>query len=93
MLSVGHPHNFALQIWTELGAIGIAVAISMIILVLRAVASQPHNNKIASLTLTAVAGVVGSVGHGAWQGWWGASLGAAAIWILGASRTRPKLTP
>lgn len=86
MLAIGHPHNAALQIWVELGAVGAVLALAVIFLTLRAVARHPHSVRSASLALIAGAAPVSLVGHGAWQGWWAASLGAAMIWTLAAAR-------
>jgi O-antigen ligase len=86
MLAIGHPHNAALQIWVELGAVGAVLALAVIFLTLRAVARHPHLVRSASLALIAGAAPVALVGHGAWQGWWAASLGAAMIWTLAAAR-------
>ncbi|PVE25606.1 polymerase [Microvirga sp. KLBC 81] len=86
MLNIGHPHNAALQIWVELGAIGAAIAVFIAFLTLRAVWRLPHLTRCASMALIAGAGPVALVGHGAWQGWWAASLGAAIIWMQAASR-------
>ncbi|KLK92789.1 hypothetical protein AA309_13405 [Microvirga vignae] len=86
MLNIGHPHNAALQIWVELGAIGAAIAVLVAFLTLRMVWQLPHLTRCASMALIAGAGPVALVGHGAWQGWWAASLGAAIIWMQAASR-------
>jgi O-antigen ligase len=86
MLAIGHPHNAALQIWVELGAVGALLALAVVFLTLRAVARHPHLVRSASLGIIAGAAPVALVGHGAWQGWWAASLGAAMIWTLAAAR-------
>ncbi|MGO4388801.1 O-antigen ligase family protein [Microvirga sp. 2YAF29] len=86
MLAIGHPHNAALQIWVELGAVGAVLALAVVFLTLRAVARHPHLVRSASLGIIAGAAPVALVGHGAWQGWWAASLGAAMIWTLAAAR-------
>lgn len=90
MLAIGHPHNAALQIWVELGAVGAVLALVVIFLTLRAVARHSHLVRSASLALIAGAAPVALVGHGAWQGWWAASLGAAMIWTLAAARFQPE---
>jgi O-antigen ligase len=87
MLAVGHPHNIAVQIWTELGVVGAALALVIVLLVLRSIRHQPHLIMCASLALMAGAAAVALVGHGAWQGWWAASLGASITWMLAARRT------
>jgi O-antigen ligase len=88
MLAIGHPHNAALQIWTELGAVGAVLALGIVLLILYYVALQPHPIGSMSLALIAGATPVALVGHGAWQGWWAASLGSAIIWLLVVNRLR-----
>ncbi|MGO4572745.1 O-antigen ligase family protein [Microvirga sp. 2TAF3] len=86
LLAVGHPHNAIIQIWVELGAVGAVLALATILLLLRAIARQ--SRLIAGVSLALMAGVTGValVGHGAWQGWWAASLGAAIVWMLAVRR-------
>lgn len=93
MLAIGHPHNAALQIWTELGAVGAVLALGIIFMILYYVALQPHPIGSVSLALIAGAAPVALVGHGAWQGWWAASLGSAIIWLLAANRLRSETAP
>jgi O-antigen ligase len=93
MLAIGHPHNAALQIWTELGAVGAVLALGIIFLILYHVALQPHPIGAMSLALIAGAAPVSLVGHGAWQGWWAASLGSAIIWLIAVNRLRAETAP
>ena len=82
LLAVGHPHDMFLQIWAELGVLGAllaAVALAWLgkaLLVLRRREELPP-----ALAAIAAVLVIAEVGHGAWQGWWLAILGAAAIWF------------
>ncbi|HZH12403.1 MAG TPA: O-antigen ligase family protein [Microvirga sp.] len=85
-LDIGHPHNAVLQIWVELGAVGAIIFLVIAFLILRALWRLPHLTRSAALALMAGAAPVALVGHGAWQGWWAASLGAAIIWMQAASR-------
>jgi O-antigen ligase len=80
LLGVGHPHNAYLQIWVELGLTGALVASGLLFLVLRSLWHLPTSLMAPRLALLASAGVIALVGHGAWQGWWIAALGAA--WAL-----------
>jgi len=86
-LSVGHPHNAALQIWVELGAIGAFAAAAVLLLVLRALATLPPESFAPSLALFAAVAAVSVVAHGAWQGWWSAVIGAAIVWFCIARET------
>jgi O-antigen ligase len=81
MLAAGHPHDAYLQIWTELGAAGAALAGVALALLLRAAARQPPSLHLPCIWCLAAAGSIMLVGHGAWQGWWIADLGAAALWL------------
>lgn len=93
MLAIGHPHNTPLQIWVELGFVGVALALAAMLLTLRAIAGEPHLTRSASFALIAGAATVALVGHGAWQGWWAASLAAAVTWMLALVRTQPETKP
>jgi O-antigen ligase len=93
MLNIGHPHNAALQIWVELGAVGAFLALLIALLTLRELWHLPHLTRSASLALIAGAAPVALVGHGAWQGWWAASLGAAIIWMQAVSRFQRESKP
>jgi O-antigen ligase len=90
MLAIGHPHNAPLQIWVELGAPGVVLALGIVLLLLHAVARQPRMTASASLALLGGAVTVALVGHGAWQGWWAAALGGAISWLLASHRTPPE---
>jgi O-antigen ligase len=82
LLGVGHPHNAAIQVWAELGIVGVVLTLMIVLQTLRAIVRQERLVAAASLALIAGATAVALVGHGAWQGWWAASLGAAIIWLL-----------
>ena len=77
-----HPHNAAIQIWYELGVIGIG---GLFILVIGAVKmvlrySQDRLYIVSAMGLMAVVCVIGMVGFGVWQKWW-----LASLWlVLGA---------
>jgi O-antigen ligase len=76
-----HPHNALLQIWVELGAVGAALAGLIAGLLLSRIASLPGEYQAVSLALVAAVAAVSLVGHGAWQGWWPAAIGAAVVWL------------
>lgn len=93
MASVGHPHNAALQIWVELGLIGALLAAVVAGLVLRGLAGLPPRRLAPRLALMVGAAAVALVGHGAWQGWWAAALGAAVVWFRFADRVLGEAPP
>jgi O-antigen ligase len=92
LLGVGHPHNAAIQVWAELGIVGVVLTLMIILQALRAISRQQRLVASASLAFLAGATAVALVGHGAWQGWWAASLGAAIVWLLALHRTELETT-
>lgn len=93
MIEFGHPHNAFLQVWAELGFVGAFLAGLVLFLTLRAVALLPREPFALSLALIAAAAAVAFVGHGAWQGWWTAALGAAITWLRVGWTKRPSGSP
>lgn len=79
-----HPHNAALQVWVELGAIGAALAITVVVLLLWRIARLPGEMLAVSLALLSAVAAVSLVGHGAWQAWWPAAIAAAIVWLRAA---------
>lgn len=66
-----HPHNAVLQVWLELGLVGILLACALIVLVLRAIvkATEGTERVVALASFAAVFAVL-NVSFGAWQSWW-----------------------
>jgi exopolysaccharide production protein ExoQ len=81
-LKAGHPHNGALQIWSELGAIGAFLALLVLCLILRGLSGLPPATFAAAVATMAAATAASLVGHGLWQGWWPAAIGAAIVCVL-----------
>lgn len=90
-LNIGHPHNAALQIWVELGVVGAFLSLAVAFFTLFAISWQPHLIRCAFLAMVAGAAPAALVGHGAWQGWWAASIGAAVIWMQAARRLQTEI--
>jgi len=71
-----HPHNLFLQIWLELGIVGIA----LLSLVLAYLVTQLNRvlalglNRFACFGLLGSAFAIQSISYGAWQSWWIAAL-------------------
>ena len=86
MLAAGHPHDAALQVWAELGLPGAALALAVALLI---VEGMPTSRAALAprLALLAAVAVAMLVGHGAWQAWWAAVVGAALAWIRGSRTT------
>lgn len=81
LLAVGHPHDMPLQAWAETGAVGAGLlTLAGLFLLLRLQRLTP-SEMAPRLALFAAAFAISVVGHGAWQGWWIAVLGAAILWF------------
>jgi O-antigen ligase len=68
-----HPHNLALQVWLELGAIGAALMALLLALVALACRSP------AACGAFAAGLVIAMLSYGAWQYWWVSGLLLAAV--------------
>lgn len=82
MLAVGHPHSAPLQAWIETGAIGAAFLTFAGLAFLFRLRRLPADQLAPRLALFAAAFSVASLAHGAWQGWWIASLALATLWLF-----------
>lgn len=76
-----HPHNALIQIWLELGVVGVILVGAIFALI---VASIPESlsDRAGPATLiatTACAFTIAQLGFGIWQGWWMASLGLTVM--------------
>jgi len=68
-----HPHNLALQLWLELGAVGAALMALLLALVALACRSP------AACGAFAAGLVIAMLSYGAWQYWWVSGLLLAAV--------------
>jgi exopolysaccharide production protein ExoQ len=82
LLGVWHAHNGYLQVWIELGLVGAFLVGLAVVLLLRGVAHLPGPRLATALGAIGSASAIMLVGHGAWQGWWIATLGATSLWAL-----------
>lgn len=76
-----HPHNGFLQIWLELGGVGIAVMVALLAAAARALWPMTGRHlhlaiSLATLTSTAV---IALISFGIWQYWW------LATWMFAAA--------
>lgn len=71
-----HPHNLMLQVWLEMGFVGVA---GFIVLALSVIFAALRHRSLTAPALGMVAGVlvVGAASFGAWQAWW-----VASQWLL-----------
>jgi exopolysaccharide production protein ExoQ len=85
-----HPHNAILQVWLELGGIGVALGFGPLIFwISRAFRVPTWRTRLAQATIagTAAAAVsVGLVSFGIWQEWFLSGLFIAAAFVVLAAR-------
>ena len=76
-----HPHSFALQVWLELGLVGICLFAGVLLALVGAIANSSGNR----ITMAATAGALTTgltfmfMSFGAWQSWW-----VATLWLMAA---------
>jgi O-antigen ligase len=66
----GHPHNFSIQVWYELGVTGIVLFAVLIAVFFRSLKVVPAAFLPALLSTVVAVWTVSLVSHGAWQAWW-----------------------
>ncbi len=79
--TVLHPHDFALQIWIEFGAIGVACALLFFAGIVRALGALPEGAGRFAFAGFATSLSVAATGYGMWQGWWLGTLLTQCAWI------------
>lgn len=81
LLAVGHPHDMPLQAWVETGVVGAVLVTLAGLLLLVRLGRLPACEAAPPLALAAACFAISVVGHGAWQGWWIAVIGASILWF------------
>ncbi|MBO6783670.1 MAG: O-antigen ligase family protein [Alphaproteobacteria bacterium] len=78
-----HPHNALMQIWLELGVVGLAIAAALFALIVVSIPERRGNRAMpaAALATLASAFAIAQLSFGIWQGWWMATLGIVAILV------------
>jgi exopolysaccharide production protein ExoQ len=83
LLGASHPHNAFLQLWVELGLVGVALASTLVVLFFISVMQRAELwLRPYWITWFAVVAAVAAVSHGAWQPWWMAAIAASAVGLL-----------
>lgn len=79
-----HPHNVPLQLWVELGPIGVATVLGLLATAILGVSrlADDRFTRAAAMSLIVATTFVSSISFGAWQSWWLASLALIACWTI-----------
>jgi len=79
-----HPHNAVLQVWLELGAVGAAIILVLLLAVIRAIdrTIEDRISRAAALGALTTGLVVASISFGIWQSWWLASILLTATFMV-----------
>ena len=81
MLGAWHAHNGYLQVWAETGFVGALLFGVPLVLAVLTLARTDRLRAVAGAGLAGSAAFIMLVGHGIWQGWWSAMIGASLIWL------------
>jgi O-antigen ligase len=84
--TVLHPHNFALQLWIEFGALGAILGVFFIADIIKNMASSAAAAQKLQLAVFIAALSIAATGYGLWQGWWIGLLGMLAAYGMLANR-------
>lgn len=82
-----HPHNFVVQIWVELGALGAGIFAAATVLACLSIRNMRPERQPYACAFFAAAFSVAVVSHGAWQTWW-LSVIAVAVLMLSLGHGR-----
>lgn len=74
-----HPHNFVMQLWLELGVVGMVLFLALLFVLLGKCAAQPGGIAPVCTAALATPILVGTASYGLWQSWW-----IACLWLVGA---------
>ena len=75
-----HPHNASLQVWVELGIVGLLTFAVMTWQITRDKYNGFYTNALAVAFVSSYL-TIGGVGYGMWQNWWIASAWIAAVLV------------
>ena len=91
-LTPTHPHNAVMQVWVELGAVGIVLALALLLTLVRRLEHMPPAERICAQALLLASFVICCIAYGLWQSQWIATLFAAALLVI-LSREGDEPTP
>jgi hypothetical protein len=69
-----HPHNCFLQVWLELGAIGVALTLAVLMRTIATFKILPQPALAYTLAISVAYLAIATFAFGIWQGWWMAIL-------------------
>lgn len=78
----GHPHNAVLQIWLELGGVGAAIALALLLVVIRRLDRLPPLEFATAQASFMTSFTIALVSYGIWQHQWIGMLLAAALMVI-----------
>ena len=67
-----HPHNLWAQTWLELGLMGLALVVSLVVAIAMGITAGGRGRVMASLCAAALVSylLIGNISYGMWQNWW-----------------------
>lgn len=74
-----HPHNAPIQLWLDLGAVGLALAAALAWFAVRPARALPPPWRAAALAAAAATALAAMVSFGAWQETWLGAIGMALL--------------
>lgn len=77
-----HPHNAALQIWLELGLIGVALFLALLLILIWRIDKLPKVERVAAQCAFISSLAIALVGYGTWQSEWIAALFGVAMTVI-----------
>ena len=75
-----HPHSFLFQIWVDIGFVGVALLIGVIVLLAEMIRRVEGPARVMYAAIMAGGLAIWSVSHGMWQSWFVGLLGISIIY-------------
>ncbi|MBU6234834.1 MAG: O-antigen ligase family protein, partial [Alphaproteobacteria bacterium] len=83
-----HPHNMPMQIWFELGGVGVAAFCAFVLFVMTRIEAMPADGQRYAIFMWAILFLNTLASWGIWQSWFIASLAFAAVVTSAGSRAK-----
>ena len=90
-----HPHNAVIQIWLELGLVGLILFSALFFVLVMTIPTRRTERPAGAIYASVLTAglVVSQLGFGFWQGWWLATLGIAAVLTIASAGPSKINTP